>query len=119
MLDTHDTSMVAWRHGQPSEGSTMARTPKANVPNLKPELPSNEEAAPVIDWGSVAELLRATPGKWMRLEHNYASDRAARVSIQRAAERHGFDYKAQASKRQANGGLGLFVRWIHTEKKEG
>lgn len=95
----------------------MARTPKVSVPNLKPEQPAVEDGVSVIDWGSVTALLRATPGKWMRLEHNYASDRAARVSIGRAAQRHGFEHKAQASRRQENGGLGLFVRWPKSEKE--
>ena len=95
----------------------MARTPKVSLPNLKPEQPAEDESLVNIDWGAVTELLRATPGVWMRLEHNYASDRAARVTIKRAAERHGFEHKAQAAKRQGNGGIGLFVRWP-TQKKE-
>lgn len=64
-----------------------------------------------IDWYAVTEALKEKPGVWMRVHHNYATERAVRTSVAKAAQRHGFAYQVTSTKPQADGKYGVFVMW--------
>lgn len=77
---------------------------------------TNVEPAPQskrthLRWKVIAEKLRSAPGEWVQLMHSYKSDQCARVGVSRAAKMHNFEFRVTARERQADGKVGVFMRW--------
>lgn len=88
---------------------------------LTVEMPGDHagETIKAIDWYGVTEGLKKNPNVWMRLHHNYASDRAVRTSVAKAALRHGFKYQVTKLKPQEDGKHGVFVMWHGDRRTQG